>query len=240
VVTVVWNDARGLERTMDSVASQDYSHLEYVVIDGASTDGTRDVMRRREKEIKHLLSEPDGGIYEAMNKGVRLATGDYICFLNAGDRFASTDVVSRMFHSPTCVELLWGDCIVESTKGEEYDCARDVLSRLYRQMTVSHQSLFVKRSSLLARPFDESFRIAADYEFLCERLLAGASWEYRPYPVSRIDDGGLSSQLFRISIREKRRIALARFPKKRVAILFHSALLATYMNAKVILKGVYA
>ena len=114
--------------------------------------------------------------------------------MNAGDRFAaatrSRPDVPSPYHT---TELLWGDCIIESRKGDEYDSARDVLRYLHRQMTVCHQSLFVKRAALLARPFDESLRIAADYDFLCERLLAGASWEYRPVAVSRIDDRGVST-----------------------------------------------
>ena len=231
-MTVVRNDTQGLQRTMDSVAGQDYSPIEYIIVDGASTDGTRDVLRRREAEIDLWISEPDGGIYEAMNKGIRLATGQYICFINAGDRFDSADTVSRMFLPPPVAELLWGDCIIEGRNGEEYDCARDVLKTLHRQMTVCHQSLFVKRSALLARPFDVSFRIAADYDFLCERLLAGASWEYRPLPVSRINDRGASVTRFRTSIREKRRISLARFPKKRVSVTAYYALLSIYMNLK--------
>ena len=213
--------------------------MEYVVVDGASTDGTCDVLRRREAEIDRWITEPDGGIYEAMNKGTRLATGEYVCFLNAGDRFASTDTVSRVFLPPPHAELVWGDCIIESRAGEEYDRAREVLRTLHRQMTVSHQSLFVKRSALLARPFDVSFRIAADYDFLCERLLSGASWEYRPFPVSRIDDRGASARIFRTSIREKRRISLARFPRKRLSVLLHSLLLELYMNAKMLLKGAH-
>jgi glycosyltransferase involved in cell wall biosynthesis len=239
VVTVVRNDSPGLERTMDSVAAQDYPAMEYVIVDGASTDGTRDVLRRREGEINRWISEPDEGIYQAMNKGARLTTGEYVCFMNAGDRFASPDTVTRMFRPAPSAELLWGDCIIESRAGEEYDRARDVLKSLHRQMTVCHQSLFVKRSALLERRFDESFRIAADYDFLCERLLAGASWEYRPLPVSRIDDRGVSAQVFRTSIQEKRRISLARFPWKRVAILVHYLLLELYMHAKALFRGVH-
>jgi putative colanic acid biosynthesis glycosyltransferase len=237
VVTVVRNDAHGLERTMDSVAAQDYAPLEYIVVDGASTDATCDVLRRREAEIDRWISEPDTGIYQAMNKGVRLCTGQYVCFMNAGDRFAAHNTVSRMFQPVPEAELLWGDCIIESPRGEEYDHARDVLKNLHRQMTVCHQSLFVRRLSLCSRPFDESVRIAADYDFLCERLLAGASWEYRPLPVSRIDDRGASVRIFRTSIHEKRRISLERFPNRRLSVVLNSFLLEIYMNAKMILNG---
>ncbi len=240
IITVVRNDIAGLERTMDSVASQDYPRIEYIVVDGASTDGTRELLERRAVEMHRWISEPDGGIYEAMNKGARLASGEYLLFMNAGDCFASPDAVSRMFVPRPDAELLWGDCIIQGTRGEEYDPARDVVGRLHRQMTVCHQSLFIRRAALLERPYDESLRIAADYDFLCERILAGASWEHRPLPVSRIDDQGVSVQIFRTSISEKRRVALARFPKRRVSILFHYFLLELYMNAKAFLKALRA
>jgi len=232
IVTVVRNDAAGLGRTMDSVAALDYPRREYIVVDGASDDGTRSVLERRSSEVTRWISEPDGGIYEAMNKGVRLSSGEYVCFMNAGDRFASRDTLRRVFDPPSQAELVWGDCIIESERREEYDSARDVLKRLHRQMTVCHQSLFVRRKTLLRRPFDESFRIAADYDFLCDRLLAGATWAYRPIPVSRIDDKGESARIFRTNIREKRRIALRRFPARRVSIVLFSLILELYMDAK--------
>jgi glycosyltransferase involved in cell wall biosynthesis len=232
IITVVRNDAAGLERTIDSVSAQDYPNREYVIVDGASTDGTTDVVRRRAAEVARWISEPDSGIFQAMNKGVRMATGDYVCFMNAGDRFASRDTLSAMLSPPPRAELLWGDCIIESARGEEYDSAREVLSRLHRQMTVCHQSLLVRRESLLQRPFEETFKIAADYDFLCERLLAGAAWEYRPVPVSRINDTGASARIFRTSIREKRSISLARFPARRPSILLYYFVLQIYMTLK--------
>jgi len=238
IITVVRNDAAGLERTMDSVAAQDYAGREYVVVDGASTDGTTDVLKRRAAEVTRWISEPDTGIYQAMNKGARLAAGEYLCFMNAGDRFASPSVLTSMFTPPPRTELLWGDCIIESSRGTEYDRARDVLKRLHRQMTVSHQSLFVRREALLERPFDESLRIAADYDFLCDRLLAGASWEYRPLPVSRINDTGASARIFRTSIREKRSISLSRFPSRRLSIVAYYLVLETYMTLKLLLGGI--
>lgn len=236
IITVVRNDASGLERTMDSVAAQNYPNREYVIVDGASTDSTPEVLRRRGAEVTRWISEPDSGIFEAMNKGVRMATGEYVCFMNAGDRFASTDTLSAMFDPPSRAELLWGDCIIESSRGEEYDCAREVLKKLYRQMTVSHQSLFARREALLRRPFNEKLRIAADYDFLCDRLLAGATWEYRPVPVSRINATGVSARIFRTGIREKRDISLSRFPSRRVSILTYFFVLELYMTLKSITK----
>jgi glycosyltransferase involved in cell wall biosynthesis len=237
IITVVRNEAAGLDRTMDSVAVQDYADSEYLIVDGASTDGTVEVIRRRAAEVTRWISEPDTGIYHAMNKGVLLAAGEYVCFMNAGDRFASAGTLTAIFTPSPRSELLWGDCIIESARGEEYDAAREVLKRLHRQMTVSHQSLFVRRAALITRPFDERLRIAADYDFLCERLLDGASWEYRPIAVSRINDTGASARIFRTSIREKRRISLSRFPSRRLSILVYYFALETYMMAKFLLGG---
>jgi glycosyltransferase involved in cell wall biosynthesis len=198
------------------------------------------VLKNRQTEVTRWISERDSGIYDAMNKGARLASGEYVCFMNAGDCFASSDTVTRMFVPRPKSELVWGDCIVESARGEEYDPARIVIPRLHKQMTVCHQSMFTRTSSLLERPYDTSFRIAADYDFLCERLLSGASWEYRPLPVSRINDNGASARVFRTSIREKRQIALCRFPAKRASILFHYFILGLYMSAKGIAKAMGA
>src|SRR5512147_620337 len=100
IITVVRNDHAGLAITMDSVAAQDYADREYVIVDGASTDGTVEVIRRRAAEVTRWISEPDSGIYQAMNKGVRAAAGEYVCFMNAGDRFASADTLAAMFTPP--------------------------------------------------------------------------------------------------------------------------------------------
>jgi putative colanic acid biosynthesis glycosyltransferase len=240
VITVVRNDARGLEQTMDSVAVQDYPHREYVVVDGASTDGTLEVLRTRAAEVTRWISEPDSGIYGAMNKGVRLASGRYICFMNAGDRFASPRALTEMLEPPPSAELVWGDCIIERGGREQYDSARETLKKLHVAMVVSHQSLFALREALLRRPFDESMRIAADYDFLCERILAGATWEYRPLPVSRIDHTGASARFFRVSIREKRRVSLARFPSRRLSILLYYFILELYMSCKTAVRPLRA
>ncbi len=239
VITVVRNDPEGLERTIVSVNEQTYPAIEYIVVDGASTDGTVEIIRRHEGRIQRWVSEEDGGIYAAMNKGVRMAAGDFVVFMNAGDRFYGADTVAQMLDGEPTAELLWGDCVIEKSDGsEEYDSARNVLGRLHRQMTVSHQSLFTRTEALRARPYDENLRIAADYDFLCERLLAGARWEYRPIPVSRIDDRGVSAVGFERGIAEKKRIALARFPQKRWAIRFDYAVLLAYMRLKSALGGV--
>ena len=241
IITVVRNDARGLERTMDSVAAQDYANREYVVIDGASTDGTLEVLQRRSAEVTRWTSESDPrGVFAAMNKGVELASGRYVCFMNAGDRFASPRALTGLLQPAPSAELVWGDCIVEKRDREEYRSARDTLKKLHVAMVVSHQSLFTLREALLRRPFDESIWVAADYDFLVDRILAGATWEYRPLPVSRVDYAGQSTRAFRVGIRQKRSVSLARFPARRLSSLLYFFVLEVYMSCKTAARALHA
>ena len=98
VITVCRNAQHTIEDTLQSVITQSYHHVEYIVIDGNSTDGTLSIIRRYQERIAHVVSEPDRGLYDAMNKGLRLATGDYVCFLNAGDCFHEDDTLQQMVH----------------------------------------------------------------------------------------------------------------------------------------------
>ena len=105
VITVTYNAEKVLEDTVQSVISQTYHHVEYIIIDGASKDGTLEIVNRYRNRINQLVSEPDKGLYDAMNKGIALATGDYLCFLNAGDSFHEDDTLQKMVHSINGNEL---------------------------------------------------------------------------------------------------------------------------------------
>lgn len=105
VITVTYNAEKVLEDTVQSVISQTYHHVEYIIIDGASKDGTLEIVNRYRDRIHQLVSEPDKGLYDAMNKGIALATGDYLCFLNAGDSFHEDDTLQKMVHSINGNEL---------------------------------------------------------------------------------------------------------------------------------------
>src|SRR4051812_15217048 len=99
VITIVYNNVRDMERTMLSVINQTYLHIEYIVVDGLSTDGTLDVINKYEGKISKLISEKDEGIYDAMNKGLAAATGDYVIFMNSGDEFYDADTVAKVFET---------------------------------------------------------------------------------------------------------------------------------------------
>ena len=146
VITVCLNEAGALASTCDSIRSQRYPNLEWIVIDGASTDGSLDVLRDYEDCITYLMSEPDDGIYDAMNKGIGLSSGDYLLFLNAGDKLADPDVLYSV--KPfSDVGIIYGDIQVTSDETSDLLVLPQKLPEdfLIKKM-MPHQSSFIKKS----------------------------------------------------------------------------------------------
>lgn len=167
VVTVVYNAVSIIEETIKSVLSQTYSNLEYIVIDGGSSDGTIDVIRKYEDRISIFISEPDKGIYDAMNKGIDKSTGNWINFMNAGDFFYSTSSVSEIFDIPeddySKYAAVYGDAEYRlksfSYIRQGYECDRDHF------MPFSHQAAFARADIAKKNKFNLKYKIAADTEF---------------------------------------------------------------------------
>ena len=132
IITVTYNAEAVLEDTIQSVISQTYHHVEYIIIDGASKDKTLSIADRYKEHIAQVVSEPDKGLYDAMNKGIRLATGDYLCFLNAGDSFHEDDTLQQMVHTLTGNQLpdvLYGETALVDRKDTSSVCAVSPLRR---------------------------------------------------------------------------------------------------------------
>ena len=169
IITVVYNAAATIEQTILSVVKQDYSNIEYIIVDGGSTDGTLDIVKKYEKKIALWLSEPDHGIYDAMNKGLTHATGDYIYYLGADDCLLAptsiSQVVSFLQDNPEvdvlCASVMMVDSVyrIEKVYSSNFSEA-DVLSGY----NTPHQGMFVRREILQKYRFDTSYHIAADYK----------------------------------------------------------------------------
>ncbi|WP_411882765.1 glycosyltransferase family 2 protein [Polaromonas sp. YR568] len=192
VVTVVFNGEMHLETTILSVLDQDYPHLEYIVIDGGSTDGTLDIVRKYTQRISCWRSEKDQGIYDAMNKGLRLATGAWINFMNAGDAFHSADTLTRVFSVPT-----GGNTVIYGGVEIRYPDFKRIEqpgrpARLWQGMQFSHQSAFAEVGYHREHPFNAANRIAADLEFFYQAYRAGAGFLKTEQIVSSVLTGGLS------------------------------------------------
>lgn len=217
VITVVRNAAAELERTLSNLAALDRSaaELEVIVIDGASTDGTPAVMKRYESLISYSVSEPDGGLYDAMNKGIRAATGDYLWFVNAGDTVYAPDVLTRIFGpgSPLAADgpadVYYGETLVTAPDGTALGLRKKRLPRggltwrsLRRGMVVCHQSFIVRRA--VASLYDtRRYRLAADIDWVIECLKRASSIRDTGLVLSRFTTGGISTRRRRASLRER-------------------------------------
>ena len=170
VVTVTYNAEKYLESTIKSVIEQDYSDVEYIIIDGASTDGTIDIIKKYEKYIDYWISEPDKGIYDAMNKGIDVATGEWINFMNAGDTFASSDVFKYMMLNVNCdTDMITGDrysVLEDNVNRKVFNKARGVEGIEQYGMPSGHQSMFIKTSLMKKYKYSLMYQYAADHELM--------------------------------------------------------------------------
>ena len=177
VITVCYNAEATIEDTIQSVISQTYHHVEYIIVDGASKDRTMDIVNRYREHIAIIVSERDKGLYDAMNKGISLATGDYLCFLNAGDSFHEDDTLQQMVHSihtPQLPDVLYGETELVDHEGHFLRMRRlsapEVLTwKSFRQgMLVCHQAFFPRRD--LVMPYDLRYRFSADFDW-CIKIM---------------------------------------------------------------------
>lgn len=188
IITVCRNHAQELERTIRSVESQTWQEKEYLVIDGASTDDTLDVIKAHEASITRWVSEPDQGIYDAMNKGVKMAQGEWVIFMNAGDTFAGDDTLQRVFGSPQDADVIYGDVI----KGELVKKAE--APRNAHRMFYCHQSAFVRTSCLREFPFDIRHKMSADFKQVKQLYLNRKRFRQLDFPVANFDTQGVSNK----------------------------------------------
>lgn len=168
VVTVAFNAVTTIEKTILSVINQTYPNIEYIIIDGGSKDGTVDIIKKYEDKIAYWVSEPDKGIYDAMNKGIRVATGEWINFMNCGDSFYQDSVLSEIFFNRQYIksapDVIYGDTSVIEEWGI-YEKRPQELSLMKRWLPFCHQSSFVKISLMKKYLFDIQYSICADHNF---------------------------------------------------------------------------
>ncbi|RZA03168.1 MAG: glycosyltransferase [Sphingobacteriaceae bacterium] len=207
VITVVYNNVDDIERTLLSVLNQTYPHIEYIVIDGASTDGTLQVIEKYQDRIAKLISEPDKGIYDAMNKGLSLATGDYVLFMNSGDEIYSPDTVANVFTSANNADIYYGETEMINDKGESLGQRRHKAPASFNWrsfkygMSVSHQAIYIKRS--LVEPYDPQYQLSADIDWIIRaakkaNIIVNVNQYVAKYLV-----GGMSKAKHRQSLQER-------------------------------------
>lgn len=213
IITVTYNAGAVLEDTIQSVITQTYRNVEYIIVDGGSKDHTLDIINRYREHIHTLVSEPDKGLYDAMNKGIRLATGDYLCFLNAGDELHEDDTLQLMVHSITGTELpdvLYGETAIVDEEGHflrmrRLSAPEDLNWKSFKDgMLVCHQAFFPRRE--LAEPYDLRYRFSADFDW-CIRIMKKSHTLHNTH-LTLIDylNEGITTRNHRASLHERFRI----------------------------------
>lgn len=204
IITVNLNNAAGLEKTAESIVSQTFTDFEWIVIDGGSTDGSVDVIRKYEDRITYWVSEKDSGIYNAMNKGVKVAKGEYLQFLNSGDCLADKNVVADFNKFNSCCSIIYGD--VYQIQGN-----RVIRKRIYGELSfleilvssLSHQSSYILRDLLIRFPYNENYKIVSDWEFWIKMILGGQKFQHFNRFVSCYDMNGISETNIALNMHER-------------------------------------
>lgn len=214
VITICYNAQATLEDTIQSVIAQTYHHVEYIIVDGASKDRTLSIINRYRDRITTVVSEPDKGLYDAMNKGLRLATGDYVCFLNAGDSFHEDDTLQQMVHTlrelTELPDVLYGETALVDAEGHfvrmrRLQAPEHLTWHSFRQgMLVCHQAFFAKRT--LAEPYDLRYRFSADFDW-CIRIMKKSKVLHNTH-LTLIDylEEGMTTRNHKASLHERFRI----------------------------------
>ena len=192
IITINYNNEGGLERTIRSVISQTFKDFEYIIIDGGSTDRSVDIIREHEKHVTYWVSEKDKGVYNAMNKGIAQAKGDYLVFMNSGDCFHTTDVLNAFKGSQEdiiCGKVFKGDSPIPSGHHKPTISLVDLM-----RGSLPHQAMFIKREIMEKHPYDEHYKILSDWKFCIETLVFdNCSFSNSEVIVADYDISGISS-----------------------------------------------
>ncbi|PWS28127.1 glycosyl transferase [Pedobacter yonginense] len=210
VITIVYNNVRDIERTINSVIHQTFKDIEYLVIDGASTDGTLEVINRYKNQISKVISEPDQGIYHAMNKGLAMAKGDYILFMNSGDEIYDEHTVEDVFESSPGADIYYGETEMFNDKWESQGRRRHEAPEVFDWksfkygMSISHQAIYVRRS--IASPYDLKYKYSSDIDWILRAAKKSSSIVNVHRYVAKYLVGGISKKKHLESLKERFKI----------------------------------
>ncbi len=213
IITVTYNASKTLEKTILSVIGQTaFNHIEYIIVDGASKDGTLDIIGKYEDKVSTWISEPDKGLYDAMNKGLKMAKGDYLWFMNAGDEIFEPDALEKILKLQPNADVYYGETLEMTEDGDDIGMRRlqapEKLNWLsfQRGMLVCHQSILVKRS--IADTYDLQYRLAADIDWVIKALKKSNTIVNTHQTLARFAKGGVSGQNIKKGLKERFRLMI--------------------------------
>lgn len=198
IITINYNNAKGLERTLNSIINQDSKDFEYVVVDGDSADESKEIIEKNKNYIDKWISEPDSGVYNAMNKGIEMASGNYLLFLNSGDKLADDNVIAKVLPLlENNSDIIYGNLIysLNETPQTLFVPSKKVDLTYFLNSFLPHPSSFIKKSLFQKIGFyNEKFKIISDWEFFLRAIVVNkASYSHADTVISDFDNSGISS-----------------------------------------------
>lgn len=210
IITINYNNIEGLKRTVDSVLGQTITDYEWIIIDGGSTDGSKELIERTAAEcpnVNYWCSEPDKGVYNAQNKGIMHARGEYLNFMNSGDTFFDENVLKHVFEKERTADVVYGDWLW--CEGDEERLAvntHNPTMAWFQMSNICHQAMFIRLDALKNDPYDEQYKVFADWAKWMKFAWEGKTFEYIPYIICRFELGGLSGRSENIQTIESAKI----------------------------------
>ena len=214
LITINYNNLDGLRKTINSVEDQTFKDFEWIVIDGGSTDGSRELLKQHSSHFAYWVSEPDRGIYNAMNKGMDQAKGDYLLFLNSGDWFYNNTSLERCLAHDFNADVMYGDCVFHYTDHDVKHRYPSILTFefLYRS-SLAHCCSFIKREALAKEHYNEDYKIVSDLEFWVKLAFFGGSFCHIDEFVSVFDTTGVSSTNHELDHAERKHMLSRNIPE---------------------------
>lgn len=193
IITINLNNLKGLKATYESVVAQTYADKEWIVIDGGSTHGDREFLEQHQADIDYWVSESDKGVYNAMNKAIPHATGDYVIYMNSGDTFYNSNTLSNVFSTAPTADVIYGDWMQLFSDGHKVGISAPKTFSLDAicRSNICHQAIFTKTDIMRQSPYDEQYSVYADWAKWIELTLKKHTFEYVPYTICNFLMGGI-------------------------------------------------
>lgn len=230
IITVTYNNFLGLKQTIESVSQQSDKNYQHIIIDGDSSDGTKEYLNSLDNDNIKWSSEKDSGIYDAMNKGINNATGTWLIFMNAGDEFNTNAILE---HIPFSQEntVIYGDCDIKYDTGYTRTMKASNLNQLWKGLPFSHQSVIVRRSILLDG-FNTTYKYCADFYLFFSLYKTKKQWKYIPYSISKITAGGVSDNKRYLATNEVYQINKEMNPAFKIHFYFIPKIIISFIIVK--------
>lgn len=222
IITVNLNNRDGLQKTIDSLVAQTFKDFEWIVMDGGSTDGSKELIEQYADHFAYWVSEPDKGVYNAMNKGIKVAQGDYLLFLNSGDWLCDKTALERCFRHEFNSDIAYGNVFFCDGEKKVKCCYPEQLSFRYLYNTsLGHNASFIRREIIQKEMYDEELKIVSDWKFFLMQALKNREFEYLGEMVSCFDTHGISSLNRDLVSQEREKVIRQLVPESIIADYKH-------------------